>query len=215
MHATAEVNASFFYDVYISPITHNKKNITIVEIGSQTCGRALRDFAPKEVNYIGLDFEKAAGVDVVLTDPYKYPIEDNSVDIVVSSSCFEHAEFFWLSFLEIMRILKPTGLFYLNVPSSGGFHRYPVDCWRFYPDSGQALSNWANRNGFNCGVLESYITVTGDPGEANDFVAVFLKDISNKELYQETIVKSKLFDYNSAFKNAHIYGEDKIINLGL
>ena len=34
-------------------------------------------------------------------------------------------------------------LFYLNAPSNGEFHRYPVDCWRFYPDAGGALGDLA------------------------------------------------------------------------
>ena len=46
----------------------------------------------------------------MLTDPYHLPFESNSLDVVVSSSCFEHSEMFWLLFLEIMRVLKPEGL---------------------------------------------------------------------------------------------------------
>src|SRR5690606_22164720 len=101
--------------------------------------------APANVTYIGLDFEKAKGVDVLLTDPYTLPFENESVDVVVSSSCFEHSEMFWLVFAEILRILKPNGLVYLNAPSNGVVHRYPVDCWRFYPDAGEALATWGKR----------------------------------------------------------------------
>ena len=70
-----------------------------------------------------MDFQQARGVDVVLDDPYKLPLDDASVDIVVSSSCFEHSEMFWLVFLEVMRVLKSDGLFYLNAPSAGSFHQ--------------------------------------------------------------------------------------------
>ena len=84
---------------------------------------------------------------MVLDDPYTLPFADESVDIVVSTSCLEHSEMFWLSFLEMLRVLRPTGLLYLNVSSNGNFHRYPVDCWRFYPDSGVAMVCWARRNG--------------------------------------------------------------------
>ena len=42
---------------------------------------------------------------------------NNSIDIVVSISTFEHTEFFWETFLEILRVLKPNGLFFLNAPS--------------------------------------------------------------------------------------------------
>ena len=79
---------------------------------------------------------------MVLDDPYHLPLASESVDVVVSSSRFEHVEFFWLMFNEVLRVFKPDGLFYLNAPSNGEFHRYPVDCWRFYPDAAQALVNW-------------------------------------------------------------------------
>ena len=36
-----------------------------------------------------------------------------------------------------------------NVPSNGDFHRWLHDGWRVYPDSGNALINWAKRNYFN------------------------------------------------------------------
>ena len=30
------------------------------------------------------------------------------------------------------------------MPSSGHEHRYPVDCWRYYPDGVTALARWAD-----------------------------------------------------------------------
>jgi hypothetical protein len=60
-------------------------------------------------------------------------------------------------FIEIQRVLKPEGLFYLNAPSNGTYHRYPVDCWRFYPDSGVALSHWGQKNGYNTQLIESFV----------------------------------------------------------
>lgn len=72
--------------------------------------------------------------------------------------------------LEIIRILKPNGLLYLNAPTTGSFHRFPVDCWRFYPDSGSALVRWAERNDYKPALLESFVQVGG---EFQDFVGVF------------------------------------------
>lgn len=146
------------------------------------------------------------GVDIVLEDPYHLPFECESTDIVLASSCFEHSEMFWLSFLEVMRVLKPTGLFYLNVPSNGAFHRFPVDCWRFYPDSGGALIAWANRNGLNPVLLESYVS---DQLRDiwNDFVGVFLKDKNEAGRYQHRIL-----DFFRSFKNGKKYGTSGFIN---
>jgi SAM-dependent methyltransferase len=170
MHQTAMQNGQRFFETYVKGSTY-----TIADIGAQDVNGSLRDVAPQGCKYIGVDFAGGNGVDVVLDDPYSLPFDDDSLDVIVSSSCFEHSEFFWLLFVEIMRVLKPDGLFYLNVPSNGVFHRYPVDCWRFYPDSGVALANWARRHGFKTVLLESY-TSNQNGGGWNDFVAVFLKD---------------------------------------
>ncbi|MDR2689633.1 MAG: class I SAM-dependent methyltransferase [Azoarcus sp.] len=159
---------------------------------------------------MGLDFEKAKGVDIVLQDPYILPLENESVDIVVASSVFEHSELFWMLFLETLRILKPYGLFYLNVPSNGIFHRYPVDCWRFYPDSGNALVTWARRNAIPAVLLESY-TSTGTKPMAglfwNDFVAVFLKDEKYAAAYQQRILHKR-----QNFINGIMHGQEGFLH---
>ena len=182
MHDTALALGKEFFDSYLA----NGMGKTIVEIGSRDVNGSLREVAPAGNNYIGVDFEKGKGVDVILTDPYSLPFEDNSVDLCVCSSCFEHSEFFWLLFGEILRILKPAGLFFLNAPSNGLIHRFPVDCWRFYPDSGVALQNWGRRIGFECALLESFTGLQG-PDAWNDFIAVFVKDRQYAERYPTRI----------------------------
>jgi SAM-dependent methyltransferase len=171
MHPTALMNGKRFFDTYVAPLG----NVKVVDIGAQDVNGSLKSVCPPQAQYIGVDFVAAKGVDVVLTDPYHLPFESNSLDVVVSSSCFEHSEMFWLLFLEIMRVLKPEGLFYFNSPANGEFHRYPVDCYRFYPDSGNALARWAQRNGLRTRSLESYVSNQAG-GHWNDFVSVFLKD---------------------------------------
>ena len=79
---------------------------------------------------------------------------------------------FWVVFLEMMRVLEPASLLYMNGPSNSSFHRYPVDCWRFYPDTGGALVTWARRSNINALLLESYVSLQQDGGW-NDFVGVF------------------------------------------
>jgi SAM-dependent methyltransferase len=202
MHASALQNAKRFFDVYLPHL----ERPTVVDIGAQDVNGSLRQVCPETAKYIGVDFVSGVGVDVVLEDPYKLPFGSASVDVVVSSSCFEHSEFFWVLFLEVLRVLKPTGLFYLNVPSNGPFHRYPVDCWRFYPDSGKALERWARMNGINATMLESFV---GNQGRQrwNDFVAVFLKDSAAVDNHPERII-----DGMSDFVNGLKYqiGKDQI-----
>jgi predicted O-methyltransferase YrrM len=44
----------------------------------------------------------------------------------------------------MIRVLKGDGLLFLILPSSGPEHRYPVDCYRFLPDSFAALAKYAD-----------------------------------------------------------------------
>jgi SAM-dependent methyltransferase len=202
MHLTAEQNARRFFDTYVNQSDQAK----ILEIGSQLGGFNIRSLAPTTSTYIGIDLEEALGVDVVLTDEYKFPFESNSFDYVISSSCFEHIEFFWLSFLEIMRILKPGGLFYLNAPSNGAFHRYPVDCWRFFPDSGFALARWSKYNQIECEVLEQY-TSNNETDIWSDYVVIFSKGITTQT------PESRILHTFNNYTNGSIYPGHQIMNI--
>jgi SAM-dependent methyltransferase len=196
MHPTAMQNCREFFECYAHSI-NTEGDIRVVDIGSQNVNGSLREVCPPAYLYVGVDFVAGEGVDTILEDPYKLPFAADSTDIVLSSSCFEHSEMFWILFLEILRILKPGGLFYLNVPSNGDFHRWPVDCWRFYPDSGRALVKWARRNGIFAELLESYTsTQIGD--QWNDFVAVFIKDEACVSQFTGRILSTKR-NYNNGF----------------
>jgi SAM-dependent methyltransferase len=199
MHKSALETGRLFFERYVD------RPCTITEVGSLDVNGSFRGFAPDGSRYIGLDFTNGEGVDVLLSDPYKLPLEDNSIDVCVSSSCLEHSEFFWLSFLEMVRILKPDGLLYFSAPSNSQFHRYPVDCWRFYPDSGRALQNWAQRNGHNVLLLESF-TGPQNWDMWNDFVAVFVKD----ERFASAHTKRIIDTYPHT--NALVAGKDKVLN---
>lgn len=178
MHASAMKNGDRFFKTYVQGMTSPQ----VVEIGARNVNGSLRAIAPSHVRYIGVDLAEAPGVDVVLADPYKLPFADESIDVVLSSSCFEHSEFFWESFIEIQRVLKSDGLLYMNVPSNGDFHRYPVDCWRFYPDSGLALARWARQKGYKTALLESYVGWQ-DLDIWNDQVCVYVKDEAQAHRY--------------------------------
>lgn len=203
MHPSALQNGKQFFQSY-GPYFQNQQEVKVIDIGAQDINGSLRDVCPKAFNYIGVDFAVGKGVDVVLENPYELPFEDSSVDIVVSSSCFEHSEMFWLLFLEILRILKPHGLFYLNAPSNGSFHQYPVDCWRFYPDSGKALLKWAKHSGLQPELLESFVShQVINPW--NDFVGVFVKNETFSANYPVRIL-----DNRSDVENCYRYGVDEI-----
>ena len=103
MHPSAMEFARIFFDKYKS---HN-----IVEIGSyDLCGGPMKSAATHACVYTGMDLCPGNGVDVVMRDPYRIPALDDTYDAAVSTSTFEHIEFFWLTFLEAIRILKDDGI---------------------------------------------------------------------------------------------------------
>lgn len=199
MHPSALNFGKLFFHTYCSAL----QGAVVHDVGAQNVNGSLRDVLPPHLGYVGIDFVAGNGVDIVLADPYKLPFADASLDVIVCSSCFEHSQFFWLIFLEMMRVLKPHGLLYLNVPSNGSIHRYPVDCWRFYPDSGRALEAWAARNNTPTQLLESF---TGDRspdsyqsgGAWHDFVAVFVKDKAHAAAYP-----ARMIDALSMYSNGY------------
>lgn len=191
MHISALNFGKLFFETYCTTL----QGAVAHDIGAQNVNGSLKDVCPPHLAYVGVDFVAGPGVDIILDDPYHLPFADNSLDVLVCSSCFEHSQFFWLTFLEMLRVLKPEGLLYLNVPSNGSFHRYPVDCWRFYPDAGGALEAWARKEGYASMLLESFVGLRspeGFPsgGAWNDFVAVFVKDGHYAPRYEKRMLNA-------------------------
>jgi len=186
-------NGRRFFSTYVADLP----GATVLDIGA--AGVSLRSACPASATYTGVDMVAGPGVDVVLEDPYRLPYANESVDVIVSTSCFEHADMFWLLYLEIMRVLRPSGLFYMCAPSNGTYHRFPIDCWRFYPDCGVAFVAWGKRNGMNNAVLESYTSDQHLRENWNDFVAVFIKDKAHAARYPKRILDS-ISDYSNGLR---------------
>ena len=167
MHDTSREIGNKFIELYCQA-DYQK----ILDIGSMNIGGSLKDYCPSTVEYTGVDIEAGEGVDIVLDDPYLFPFKEKSFDIIVTSSTFEHNQMFWLTFCEMSRVLKDGGYMYINAPSNGAFHQYPYDNWRFYPDAGVALEKWANRNGYQINIVESFISFRKSD-LWNDFVMIF------------------------------------------
>jgi SAM-dependent methyltransferase len=137
MHNSSYQHMQRLVSTYLSPGSVLK----VVDIGSFDVNGSYRTlFTDPGWQYTGVDLEAGPGVDVVLASPYRLPFATGSVDVVVSGQAFEHIEHFWMTWLEIQRVLRPGGLVFLIAPSRGPEHRYPQDCWRFYPDGYRALA---------------------------------------------------------------------------
>ena len=103
MHLSAKKLGALFFDTYCT----NRGEIAILDIGSQDVNGSLNADLPEGIKYIVIDFIEGKNVDIVIKNPYQLPFDDSSVDAVVCSSVFEHSDFYWLLFLELVRVIKP------------------------------------------------------------------------------------------------------------
>lgn len=171
MHASSLENMYRCYARYLhADFLRARDEVVVLDVGGADVNGGYRQiFADPRFRYLTVDLAEGAGVDIVLDDPYRLPLEDGSVDIVLSGQMLEHCELFWLTFAEMMRVLKSDGYLFLIAPSAGPIHRYPVDCYRFYPDAYRAL---AKHN--NCHLLEVWLD---ERGPWRDLVGVFAKQL--------------------------------------
>lgn len=141
MHITA-LNAGNLFGK-----TYGAENISVLDVGGQDVNGSLRSYFEGVVKtkYTVLDIEPHSSVDVVMKAGDPFPFEDETFDLIVSTSCFEHDPCFWMTFREMCRVVKKGGHIYVNAPSNGPHHGFPGDNWRFYADAGQALAYWASR----------------------------------------------------------------------
>jgi SAM-dependent methyltransferase len=123
----------------------DQPTLNVIDIGSYDVNGSYKSMFDRDGwTYTGVDLTAGPNVDVVLSSPYRLPFASYSVDVIVSGQAFEHVEFFWLTWLEMARVLKPGGVIFLLAPSRGPEHRYPQDCWRFYPDGYRALAAYGD-----------------------------------------------------------------------
>ncbi|MEP7275437.1 MAG: class I SAM-dependent methyltransferase [Betaproteobacteria bacterium] len=149
--------------------------LAIGDVGSFDYSGSYRAlFTAPGWSYSGIDLNAGPNVDIVLDSPYEFPFPDAHFDVLISGQAFEHVKFFWLTWKEMVRTLKPGGFIFLIAPSRGPEHRYPVDCWRFYPDGFRALAEYG---GIDC--LEAHSDWAAYPGAKGrvwgDTVGAFVK----------------------------------------
>ena len=145
MHKSSYLKMQYFKETYLNP----NEELKILDIGSfdkdgnYNYGLILNE---KKWTYHGLDLKPGNNIDIVVENAYDWEdeIEDETYDLVISGQAFEHIEFFWLTLEQVKRVLKPGGLFFLIVPSTGPVHKNPYDCYRFNENAMKAMAKYIN-----------------------------------------------------------------------
>jgi SAM-dependent methyltransferase len=142
MHNGSMLRMRWFASNYIHVPPEGK--IKILDVGSGDVNGTYKQlFSNPIFDYTGLDVVSGSNVDITLPNPYDWSgIPTETYDVVICGQVFEHAEFFWLTMVEMARVLRQGGLLCLVVPCTYGFHRHPVDCYRFNADSMVGLARY-------------------------------------------------------------------------
>jgi len=134
MHSTSLKHMKLNINKYLTPCK-------ILDVGSVNIRKkgCYRDILPTGYDYVGIDLVAGPNVDIVMEDPYIFPLASESFDAVITGQCFEHVKNPFKLIEECSRILRNKGHFLGVAPSKWPIHRYPVDCWRFLPDGWESL----------------------------------------------------------------------------
>jgi len=91
-----------------------------------------------------LDIFEDARLTYVAESEYRFPIADDSYDVVVSGQVIEHVRKTWVWIKEVARVCKPGGIVITINPVSWPYHEAPIDCWRVFPEGMKALYDEAS-----------------------------------------------------------------------
>jgi SAM-dependent methyltransferase len=122
---------------------------TVLDVG---CGaQPFRSLVNPQATYLGIDTDAAKahfGYEMPNTTYFSgdvWPVEDASVDVVLSTETLEHVLETRRFLGEAARCLVPGGTLLLTVPFAARWHFIPYDYWRFTPSS---LSHLLTTTGF-------------------------------------------------------------------
>jgi SAM-dependent methyltransferase len=90
-----------------------------------------RSELPEGVSYVGTDIAGNTDADVTLARDGSIPIEDATIDLVLSTQVLEHVDDPALYLSECFRVLKPGGSLVLSTHGIIYYHPDPEDHWRW------------------------------------------------------------------------------------
>lgn len=142
MHHSSLQSMLKFLDAYLD----KNRPLKILDIGSRDvdgCNMTYRSMFTKQESwtYEGLDLQAGAGVDIVASEPYNYPIETGAYDVVISGQVLEHVQDMYQWIREVARCVKPGGYVCIIAPWRWDYHPHPFDCWRIMRDGMRFLLN--------------------------------------------------------------------------
>lgn len=124
MHESSMEYMKLFVAKYIKP------PCTVADVGSYDMNGCYKPLF-KGCEYTGLDIQPGPNVDRVVE---LYHFGTKQYDVVISGQVLEHVEDMCHWREALLNICKPGGLICVIAPHTWEQHRFPLDCWRIFPD---------------------------------------------------------------------------------
>jgi SAM-dependent methyltransferase len=143
--ATGDVGAAF--RARAAALAHPR----VLELGTLRSlpGRSTlhRDWVPHHGEFLGSDIAPGPDVDIV-ADVHRLSTVagQEQFDVILSFSTFEHLKYPHLAALELLKVLRPGGLLFVQTHQTFPVHGYPHDYYRYTREGLAAL--FGTRMGF-------------------------------------------------------------------
>lgn len=125
----------YFVDLYLP------KKSKVLDVGGVSINGSYASIIEQHDSvYKTLDWDEADYV----VHGYDWKDVPTDFDAIITGQTFEHDGYFWKTLENIKNTVKRGGLVIIIVPSKGRFHQYPLDCYRFNPDSAKVFAEILN-----------------------------------------------------------------------
>lgn len=134
-------NSRLLFDKFAKD--HFRSGIRVLEIGPDDFPSTYRSTVEAAGNAVAawdtLDLYANPRLTFVAESEYRFPIADETYDIVLSGQVLEHVRKPWVWIRELARVCRSGGTVITINPVSWPYHQAPIDCWRVYPEGMKAL----------------------------------------------------------------------------
>ena len=107
-----------FIELVVNSLSGSNRSKKVLEIGSYDVNGTIRDVIGLCEEYVGVDLVEGPGVSVVEYG-HKVDFNDSYFDLSLSSECFEHDPHWQLTFLNMIRLTRPSGVVVFTCASNG------------------------------------------------------------------------------------------------
>lgn len=118
------------------------KNAKVLDVGSLDINGSNR-YLFEDCEYTGIDVGPGKNVDIVCPG-HKFEASDGSFDVIVSTECFEHDMYFPETLKNIIRMLRPGGLFFFTCGGDGRGEHGTLRTDTFSSPNTTQIPEWAN-----------------------------------------------------------------------